>query len=327
MTTRRSAIATGIALLLTVLPAGLGSASTGPGTIVDSGGSKTCFAGSDGTCSGTVSASPDGAFSATAELSSPDSPLSRSTRYSQALARYVLGFDVPTATREVTISVTLQLDEASASWVQDLPETFGGTRSPSSGAEVLFQLFGHEAPTGCGCGWPSQGAPNVVVTKAAEVGAADTVSDTSVKLTMTATNPYGDNMLPAGHYELLLRGYALADLVGTGDWGTLAAAVSGRIQDITVSIPATASTLSLSTETSGADRILSAVLTDADGAAISGRTISFSSGDELLGSGVTGDDGVATLMVGGKFRGGNRVFTATFAGDDSYTPSTAEVRS
>lgn len=326
MTRRRIALVMSTAMLLSVLTAGVGSAATTAGTITGSAVFESCFAGSDGTCDGTVSATPDGAFSAAAQLNSPDSPLSRSTRYSMALARFTVGFDLPAAAREVTVGVTLQVDEASASWVQDLPETFGGARNSSSGAKVLFQLFGHEAPDECGCGWFSQGAPDVVVTRAAEVGAANSVSDTLVELTMTATNPFGDNMLPAGHYELLLRGYALTDLVGTGDWGTLNAAVTGRIQDITVSIPAAASSLTLSTTTSGGDRILTAVLTDADSAPISGRTISFYSGEELLGSAVT-ENGVATLTVGGKFRGGNRFFTAVFAGDDSYSASAAEVRS
>jgi hypothetical protein len=158
------------------------------------------------------------------------------------------------------------------------------------------------------------------------VGAANSVSDTVVQLTMTARNPFGDNMLPPGHYELLLRGYALTELFGTGDWGTLNAAVSGRIQDVTVSIPAAPSSLTLSTTTSGANRVLTAVLTDADSAPIDGRTISFYSGSELLGTAVT-DNGVATLTVGGKFRGGNRTFSAVFAGDDSFSASTAEVRS
>ena len=327
MRPRQAALVSIIALLLSVLSAGAGSAADGAGTIVEAGGSETCFAGSDGTCSGSFSASPDGAFSATADLSSPDSPLSRSTRYSQALARYILGFDVPTATREVSVSVTLRLDEASASWVQDLPGTFAGTTSPSSGAKVLFQLFGHEAPAGCGCGWPSQGASDVVVTRAAEVGAANSVSDTVVQLTITATNPYGDNLLPAGHYELLLRGYALIDLVGTGDWGTLSAAMSGRIEDITVSLPAVASSLSLSTATDGGDRVLTAVLTDAAATPLPGRTISFYSDGDLLGTSVTGPDGDAILTVGGKLRGGHRTFSAVFAGDGSYTGSTAEVRS
>lgn len=326
MSPHRRAVFICATLLASVLVVGPSSAATEPGTITGAGVSESCFAGSDGTCDATVSATEDGVFSAEADLNSPDSPFSRSTRYSMALARYTLGFDLATATREVSIGVTLQLDDASASWVQDLPETFGGTASPRSGAKVLFQLFGHEAPAECGCGWFQQGAPDVVVTRAAEVGASNSVSDTLVELTMTARNPYGDNMLPPGHYELLLRGYALTELFGSGDWGTLNAAVTGHIQDVTVSIPAAASTLTLSTTASGPDRTLTAVLTDADSAPISGRTISFYSGDELLGTDVT-DNGVATLTVGGKFRGGNRTFSAVFAGDDSYTASTAEVSS
>ncbi len=324
---RRTALAATATLLLSVLIAGPGSAATGPGTITGSTTSESCFASSDGTCSTTASASPEGAFSASAQLSSPDSPLSRSGRYSLALARYTLGFDLPAAAREASITVTLQLDDASASWVQDLPQTFGGTRSASSGAKVLFQLFGHEAPAECGCGWPSQGAPDVVVTRAAEVGAANSVSDTLVQLTMTARNPFGDNMLPAGHYELLLRGYALTDLFGTGDWGTLNAAMSGHIEDVTVSIPAAASSLTLSATGKGSNRVLTAVLTDADSAPISGRTISFYSGGDLLGTSVTTSDGVATFTLGGKLRGGSRVFSAVFAGDDSYAASMAETRS
>jgi hypothetical protein len=242
------------------------------------------------------------------------------------LSRYVIGFDLARATREVTIDVTLDLDQASASWVQNVPEMFGGAHNSNSGAKVLFQLLGHQAPDGCGCGWFIQGSPNVVVAKASAVGDEDSVSDTRAHVTMTATNPYGDNLLPAGHYDLLLRGYALADLVGAGDWGTLSSTMSGRIEDIKVTTPAEASTLTLTAAKTKSGRLLTATLTDAGSAPINGRTISFYGDGEFLGTGVT-QNGVATFLAGGRFRGGAHVFRAEFAGDDTYSSSAAQTSS
>jgi len=324
MNNRIPALLIGTTLLMSVLVAGPGSASTSTATITGSNGTQSCFSGDTGTCSASASADPTGSFSASAELTSQDSPLSRSTRYSMGLARYTIGFDLPTPTREAVITVALQLDDASASWAQDVPEIFGGTQDAASGAKVLFQLLGDEAPDGCGCGWPSQGSSNAVVVEAAEVGEADSASDIPVQLTMTARNPYGDNLLPAGHYEILLRAYALADLVGTGDWGTVSAAMSGRIESATVSIPATASNLDLSVAGNGANRTLTAVLTDTSSVPIDGRTISFFGDGELLGTGVT-QDGMATFPLEGKFRGGSRLFRAEFAGDDAYGPASSEI--
>lgn len=322
----RLAILASAILVLSLLVAGPGSAAPTAGTITSSGTSDYCFASNDGTCSGGATADPTGAFSATAELDSPDSPFSRATRYSQALARYTIGFDLAEPTDEAVINVTLQLDEASASWSQDLPELFGGAQSPNSGAKVLFQLLGDEAPAGCGCGWPSQGSSNVVVTRVAAVGDATSISDSTVQLTMTARNPYGDGLLPAGHYEILMRGYALTELAGAGDWGTLTAAVTGRIQDISVSIPDSGSVLALSVTGTGSNRVLTAVLTDSGSTPLDGKTISFFGEGEFLGTATTAD-GIATLPVDGRFRGASRLFTAEFAGDETYGGSTAEARS
>ena len=314
------------AFAVTVLVAAFavpGAASTGSGTIAGATTSESCFASTDGSCDTTVTAAPTGAFSATATLNSPDSPLTRATRYSQALASYRIGFDLPVATPQATISVTVHLDDASASWVQSVPGAFGGTQSPSSGAEVLLQLLGHDAPAACGCGWPSQGAPDVVAVRATEAGAADSISDTAYDLTMSARNAFGDNLLPAGHYEVLLRAYALADLVGPGDWGTLDATMTGRIDAISVSTAPSPTNLTLSVTQERSARVLSAVLTDVGGVGIDGRTISFFADGQPIGTGDT-ENGVATLSVGGKLRGGSRLFTAEFAGDDSFAGATAQ---
>lgn len=324
MTSRVRALAMSTALFLALATPALGASQEG--VITDSSTYEACFAGSDGTCSASATAAPAGDFGAAAELDSVDSPLSRSTRYSMALARYTIGFDLDAPAEEIEITATLQVDEASASWTQAIPELFGGDSSDRSGAKVLFQMLGHEAD-GCGCGWPGQSSGNVVVVEAAEPSASDSVSDETVEVAMTARNPYGDNLLPAGHYEVLLRGYALADLVGTGDWGTLSSSMSGRIQDVTVSVGSDedgteASNLTLSVSGTGVNRVLTAQLTDDDAAPIDGRTISFYGDGELLGTAVT-EDGTATLPVDGKFRGGNRSFSAEFAGDDTYDPSSA----
>ena len=302
------------------------SASPGAGTVTGASTSDTCFAGADGTCSGAAAADPAGAFTGSIELNSPDSPLSRSTRYSQALARYTIGFDLEAPTREATISVKLRLEEAEAMWQQDTPEVFGGTTSPDSGAQVLFQLLGHSAPSDCGCGWFIQGSPTVIAAEVTEPQRQRLVVDWPVELSFTATNPFGDGLLPAGHYEVLLRGYALADLVGPGDWGSLTASMTGEIRDISVSIPAVASELALSVSGTGSSRVLTAVLTEAgSGTPIDGRTVSFSGDGESLGSAVT-VDGIASIPLERNFRGGSHLFGATFEGDDSYESSTGELR-
>lgn len=323
MRLRSLVIAPFLLALLVAMPV---SASTETGTVTGSTTFESCWPGSDGSCSANAAAGPGGAFSASAELNSPDSPLSRSSRYATALARYTIGFDLAAPTREAEISVSLRLDEARASWSQDTPEVFGGARSGSSGARVLFQLLGHEAPNGCGCGWPSQGSGNLVVAEVSDPNDADHVSDGGYQVTMTARNPYGDNLLPAGHYEILLRGYALTDLVGAGDWGTLGASMSGQIQDVRVTTTSVPTNLELSVDGNGSNRVLTAVLTDDDSAALDGFSISFYGDGELLGTAMT-DEGVATLPVEGRFRGGSHMFTAEFAGADTYEPATAETRS
>lgn len=325
MTRRLSALALSTALVISLL-SGAGSASTSTGSITGANTSKSCFAGSDGTCSSAASADPAGAFSASASLTSPESPVTRSTRYSMGLARYTIGFDLPRATREATIDVALQVDDAAASWTQPVPGTLGGTKSPNSGARVLFQLLGDEAPDGCGCGWPIQGSPDVVVAKAAAAGQAVSISDTQAQLTMVARNDYGDNLLPAGHYEVLLRAYALADLAGPGDWGTLSSSMSGRIEDVTVTIPSLTTNLTLAVTKTKSNRVLTARLTDADSAPLSGRTISFFGDGQRLGTAET-QNGVATFIVGGKLRTGSHLFRAEYAGDDTYSSSAAEARS
>lgn len=325
MTSRTAILLTSVLVLgLTAAPVG---ASTSDGRITGVNTVESCSPGAD-VCFTDAVADIGGAFSGSTQLISADSPTARSTRSASALARYTIGFDLASAAREVQIAVTLHLDDAAASWVQDHPEAFGGTHNANSSARVLFQLFGHAAPEACGCGWFVQGAPSVAVVKAAAPGEAFSVSDTAVTLTMTATNPFGNNLLPAGHYETLLRGYALADLVGSGDWGTLDASMAGRIVDITVtSVSAPIATeLALSVSGNGAQRTLTAVLTDVDSNPISGRTISFTGDGVALGKATT-VDGVASIPLTGKYRGGTHLFTAEFAGDDTYEPSRAEASS
>lgn len=211
-------------------------------------------------------------------------------------------------------------------WQQDTPEVFGGATSAESGAQVLFQLLGHSAPSDCGCGWFIQGSPNVVAAEVTEPRRQRLVVNWPVELSFTATNPFGDGLLPAGHYEVLLRGYALADLVGAGDWGSLSASMTGEIRDISVSISALPSELSLSVSGNGSSRVLTAVLTETgSGTPIDGRTVSFSGDGESLGSAVT-VDGIASIPLERHFRGGSHLFTATFEGDDSYEASTGELR-
>lgn len=334
MSVRIHSLVLSCALILGLAIVAPASADTGSPKIIGTNSSDNCFAGHGGTCSGSAVAQPDGAFSSETTLSAPDLPHSRATRYSQALALYRIGFDLAEPTPVAEITVDLQIDEANAEWSHDTPELFGGTTDDRSGSKVFFQLFGHASPKNCGCGWFGQGTGNVVAAEASEPGQQQTVTDESIELTMNATNPYGDNMLPAGHYELTLRGYARNDLVGSGDWGTLAASVQGRIQDITVTVPdgeedgPAASNLTLSVSGVGVNRVLTAELTDTDSAPISGRTITFYGDGDVLGSAETDEAGVATLPVGaGKFRGGSRTFTAEFAGDDAYEASSAQARS
>lgn len=327
MTSRIRAVATSSIAILALLVPTAGWAGSGPATV--SGGTtfESCSAGPDGTCSASATADQAGAFAGSVSLISPDSPLSRSTRQALALARYTITFDLDAPAREAQITATVQLDEASASWAQDVPEVFGGTNNESSKAQVLFQLLGQKAPSDCGCGFFVQGSPNVVAVRADDPGDSASISDTEVQVTMTASNPFGDNLLPAGRYEVLFRAYALADLYGAGDWGSLAASVDGRIVDASVSIPTVETALTLSVEGSGVNRTLTAVLTDVDAAPIAERTITFYGAGELLGTADTNADGVATLPVDGKFRGGSRSFTAEFAGDDIYEAATATANS
>lgn len=325
MTSRiRSALLSSIAILALLVPT---AGWAGAATVTGGNTFEACHAGLEGTCSTDAAADPTGAFSGSVSLTSPDSPSSRSTRYAMALARYTIGFDLDSPAREAVITATLDLDEASASWAQHVPEVFGGPQNESSGAKVLFQLLGQKAPSDCGCGFLVQGSPNVVAARAAEPGASESVSDTQVQVTMTARNPFGDNLLPAGRYEVLFRAYALADLYGAGDWGTLNAAVDGRISGATVTVPTVESVLTLSVDGTGSNRVLTAELTEIDSTPIEGSTISFYGEGELLGTAKTDEKGVATLPVEGKWRGGSRSFSAEFAGDDIYEPASAEASS
>ena len=316
-------LVTGIALAAPAL------AGTTDGTVSEADTYDSCFAGQDGTCSGGASAGLS-SFSGSSRIDSPDSPLSRSTRYSHALARHTIGFDLAEPTSAADISVTLHLDQATASWTQSVPQMFGGASDDRSGARVLFQLLGHSAPSDCGCGWLIQGSKNVVAAAVDDPSKEAIARDETITLTMNAMNPYGDNTLPAGHYEVLLRTYALNDLYGAGDWGTLSASFVGTIRDIVVSTPdavsKTASNLTLSVSGAGANRTLTATLTDAEGTLLDGRTISFYSDGELIGTEVT-ESGEASLVLTKSLRKRSYNFSAEFAGDDLYEPSTAELAS
>ena len=325
LTPRLSAAALTASLLLSVL-VGTGTAATTGAAITGARAIESCFASIDGTCSATATADMDGTFAASAQLISPDSPLTRAGRYSMGLGLFTIGFDLPAPSREATINVTLHLDDASASWAKIVPDIFGGTQNPNSGAKVLFQLLGDEAPDGCGCSWPSQEAADVIVARAATAGDSSSVSDSLVQMTMTARNPGRDGILPAGHYEVMLRAYALAELFGPGDWGTLNAAMSGRIEDITVTTPSETSTLSLSVAGNGSNRVLTATLTDGDATPIDGQTISFYGDGEFLGTSVT-EGGIATFNVLGRFRGGTHLFRAEFGGNDRYSAASSEASS
>lgn len=322
MTRRLLTLALTAGLVVSAL-SGSSSAGTGGGSVTNPVASRDCFAGMDGTCSTSATADPSRAFSAAVELTSPDSPSSRSWRYAQGLASYTIGFDLERATPEATINVTLDLEEATAAWEQVVPEVFGGANSADSGAKVLFQLLGQKAPDDCGCGWFIQGSPNVVPVNAAAVGDAQSISDEQVQVTMVGRNPYGDGLLPAGHYEARLRAYARADLVAAGDWGTLTSSVTGSITNVSVTTPAEATNLTLAVTGPKSNRTLSATLTDSVSAPISGKTISFYGDGTFLGTAET-RDGVAILPLSGKFRGGKHVFRAEFAGDDMYAPSFAQ---
>lgn len=320
--------------LSTALVAGLALAApalagTTDGTVTAADTSDSCYAGQDGTCSGGASAGLS-SFSGSARLDSPDSPFTRSTRYSQTLARHTIGFDLAEPTTAADISVTLHLDEATASWTQTRPQLFGGTSDDRSGSRVLFQLLGHSAPSDCGCGWFIQGSPNVVAASVDDPSEEAVARDETITLTMNATNPYGDKVLPAGRYEVLLRTYALNDLYGAGDWGTLSSSFIGTIRDVTVTTPDAvskeASNLTLSLSGTGAKRTLTATLTDADGTPLDGRTISFFADGELIGTDVT-EGGAASLGLNKNLRKGSHTFTAEFAGDDLYEASTAELTS
>lgn len=313
-------------MLVVGLLASPGSAATPSATITGSSVVEDCSANPDGTtCSSEAAAGLDGTFAGSVAMDSADSPSARSVRYSIASARHAIGFDLTSPAEAAEIVVTLRVDSASASWTKDHPEIFGGTKSPSSGAEVFFHLMGIAAPADCGCGWPSRPSPDVVIVEAEEPGTGGSVSDAVASVSMTVRNASGDD-LPAGRYTLSLRGYAIATLGGTGDWGELTAALTGRVENIAVTTPSVATNLELSISGNGSRRALTARLTDADAKPVSGRTITFYGDGVLLGSSTT-VDGVASLPLQGKLRGGAHQFTAEFAGDDTYESSTASAQS
>ncbi|HJR45394.1 MAG TPA: Ig-like domain-containing protein, partial [Actinomycetota bacterium] len=86
-----------------------------------------------------------------------------------------------------------------------------------------------------------------------------------------------------------------------------------------------ATTLSLTVEGNGANRRLTATLTETGSAApVAGEEIAFFADGAPLGTAVTGADGVATFTPARQEAAGHRTYRAEFAGDEAYEPSAAE---
>lgn len=84
-----------------------------------------------------------------------------------------------------------------------------------------------------------------------------------------------------------------------------------------------ATTLALAVEGNGSHKTLIATLADAAGAGIEGRTIAFFANGSAIGTAVTDPSGRAELAVPAQHRSSKTRFSASFAGDDSYSPSTS----
>ena len=74
--------------------------------------------------------------------------------------------------------------------------------------------------------------------------------------------------------------------------------------------------MALAIEGRGADRVLAARLSAADGSGVASRTIDFYADGHLLGSSTTGSGGEARLALPPKYRSGKHGFEARFSGDD-----------
>ena len=82
--------------------------------------------------------------------------------------------------------------------------------------------------------------------------------------------------------------------------------------------------LALVVEGSGARRTLVATLTDADGRPLSSKEVAFSADGAALGTAITDGQGRASLAPTGSYRTGRHTYGAEFAGDDTYSGSSAE---
>jgi probable HAF family extracellular repeat protein len=85
----------------------------------------------------------------------------------------------------------------------------------------------------------------------------------------------------------------------------------------------TPTALDLLVEGRGTALTLTGRLADVAGAAVAGRTLTFYSDGEALGSGVTDAAGAASVEIPPGHRGANRTYSAVFAGDTLYEPSSA----
>lgn len=83
----------------------------------------------------------------------------------------------------------------------------------------------------------------------------------------------------------------------------------------------TPTTLSLTASGNGANKLLTAVLADEAGSGIEGRTIEFFADGVSIGSATTGSGGRAELAVPSQHRSSKTRYSASFAGDESYSPS------
>ena len=84
-----------------------------------------------------------------------------------------------------------------------------------------------------------------------------------------------------------------------------------------------ATTLALTIEGKGSARVLVATLADSAGTGVAGRTIDFFANGASIGSSVTSSGGRAELAVPSSHRSSKARFSASFAGDEAYSPSSS----
>jgi len=84
-----------------------------------------------------------------------------------------------------------------------------------------------------------------------------------------------------------------------------------------------ATSLSLAVEGTGAGKTLRATLLDSSGNPLEGLSIDFSAEGEPIGSAVTDASGAATLTVPARYRASKTTFSASFAGNEAYSASSA----